>query len=133
MKKFILAASITIIAAGGMAFADSTTKTEAKGELRPTQKIMQARNAWMKSMNDNYNSGNIGAITQDAQALGAQTKQVAQKLTNAEAKEYTLAISALTKDLVANIAKKDNAATLVSLREIKNKCGSCHLVFRDKK
>ncbi len=133
MKKTILAATVSLLTAVGVAFAAPAQKTDTKTELRPTQKIMQARNAWMKSMNENFNAGNLAAIRKDAEALGTQTRKVAEKLTDPAAKEYSLAIAALTKDVIANSAKKDSAATLTSLRELKNKCGSCHIVFRDKK
>ncbi len=131
MKRSIIAIA-AVISLSGLALAEAPKKAESQTELRPSQKIMRARDAWMKSMNDNFNSGNLAAVAKDAKSLGDQTKTVGEKQTDPRAKEHTLAISKLTKDVIASSGKGDAAATLVSLREIKNHCGTCHILFRDK-
>lgn len=129
MKKIIALLSVAIFATAVFAFAAG----DAKPELRPAQKVMQARVAWLGAINDNLGSKNYDAVSKNAEDLAAQTKKGGESIQNPLGKELTLAISSLAKDLSAAAAKKDDAAVKAKLGEIKGKCGECHVKIRDKK
>jgi len=129
MKKIIALLSVAIFAIAVFAFAAG----DAKQELRPAQKIMQARVAWLTAINENLGAKKFEAVTKDAGELAAQTKKVGKNLPNPLAKELTLAISSLAKDISVAAAKKDGDTIKVKLGEIKGKCGECHAKIRDKK
>jgi len=129
MKKIIALLSVAIFATAVFAFAAG----DAKPELRPAQKIMQARVAWLTAINENLGAKKFEAVTKDAGELAAQTKKVGKNLPNPLAKELTLAISSLAKDISVAAAKKDGDTIKVKLGEIKGKCGECHAKIRDKK
>lgn len=129
MKKSIALLTIAIFAASVFAYAAGETKPE----LRPTQKLMQARAAWMKAMNENLGAKKFEAIAKDADDLAAQTKKVGEGLPNPLAKELTLAVSTLAKEASAAAAKKDGNAIKAKLGAIKGKCSDCHVKIRDKK
>jgi len=129
MKKIIALLSFAIFATAVFAFAAG----DAKPELRPAQKIMQARVAWLTAINENLGAKKFEAVTKDAGELAAQTKKVGKNLPNPLGKELTLAISSLAKDISVAAAKKDGDTIKVKLGEIKGKCGECHAKIRDKK
>jgi cytochrome c556 len=129
MKKIIALLSVAIFTVAIFAFAAEDTKPE----LRPAQKIMQARVAWLTAINENLGAKKFEAITKDADELAAQTKKVGENIPNPLGKELTLAISSFAKDISAAAAKQDGETIKVKLGEIKGKCGECHAKIRDKK
>jgi hypothetical protein len=129
MKKIIALLSVAIFTVAIFAFAAENTKPE----LRPAQKIMQARVAWLTAINENLGAKKFEAITKDADELAAQTKKVGENIPNPLGKELNLAISSFAKDLSVAAAKQDGDTIKVKLGEIKGKCGECHAKIRDKK
>jgi uncharacterized membrane protein YkoI len=129
MKKIIALLSVAIFSIAIFAFAAEDTKPE----LRPAQKIMQARVAWLIAINENLGAKKFEAITKDADELAAQTKKVGENVPNPLGKELTLAISSFAKDISAAAAKQEGETIKVKLGEIKGKCGECHAKIRDKK
>ncbi|MFA5180164.1 MAG: hypothetical protein WC405_02505 [Syntrophales bacterium] len=129
MKKIIALLSVAFFATAVFAFAAA----DAKPELRPAQKIMQARVAWLAAINANLGSKNYEAITNNADELAAQTKKVGDNIPNPLGKELTLAISSFAKEISVAAAKKDGETIKVKLGDIKGKCGECHAKIRDKK
>jgi cytochrome c556 len=129
MKKIIALLSVAIFASAVFAFAAG----DAKPELRPAQKLMQERVAWLTAMSENLDAKKFEAVTKDADELAAQTKKVGENLSNPLGKELTLAISSFAKDIATAAAKKDGDTIKVKLGEIKGKCGECHAKIRDKK
>ena len=129
MKKIIALLSVSIFAIAIFAFAAEDTKPE----LRPAQKIMQARVAWLTAINENLGAKKFEAITKDADELAAQARKVGENIPNPLAKELTLAISLFAKDVSAAADKQDGDTIKIKLGEIKGKCGECHAKIRDKK
>jgi hypothetical protein len=129
MKKLIVLLSVAIFAIAIFAFAAEVTKPE----LRPAQKIMQARVTWLTAMNKNLDAKKFEAIADDADKLAAQTKKVGDNLPNPLGKELTLSISSFAKDISIAAAKKDGNTIKVKLEAINGKCGECHVKLRDKK
>ena len=129
MKKIIALLSVAIFAIAIFAFAAEDTKPE----LRPAQKIMQARVAWLTAINENLGAKKFEAITKDADELAAQTKKVGENIPNPLGKDLTLAISSFAKDISVAAAKQDGETVKAKLGEIKGKCGECHTKIRDKK
>jgi cytochrome c556 len=129
MKKIIAVLFVAIFATAVIAFAAA----DAKPELRPAQKIMQARVAWLAAIKANLGSKNYEAITKNADELAAQTKKVGENNPNPLGKELTLAISSFAKDISVAAAKKDDKTIKAKLGEINGKCGECHAKIRDKK
>jgi cytochrome c556 len=129
MKKIIALISVVFFAIAILAFAAEDTKQE----LRPAQKVMQARAAWLTSINKNLSTNNFEAVATDANELSAQTKKVGENLTNPLGKELTLAISSFAKDVSAAAAQQDAETIKTKLGEIKGKCNECHVKIRDKK
>jgi len=129
MKKIIALLSVAVFATAVIAFAAG----DAKPELRPAQKIMQARVAWLAAINANLGSKNYEAVAKNADELAIQTKKVGENIPNPLGKELTLAISSFAKDISVAAAKKDGDTIKVKLGEIKGKCGECHAKIRDKK
>lgn len=129
MKKIIAPLSVLIIAIAFFAYAAD----DIKSELRPAQKAMQARVAWLEAINKNLGANNFEAITNNANELSAQTKKIGESIPNPLGKELTLAISSLAMDVSTAAVKKDAATIKVKLGEIKGKCGECHAKIRDKK
>jgi cytochrome c556 len=129
MKKIIALLSVAIFASAVFAFAAG----DAKPELRPAQKLMQERAAWLTAMSENLDAKKFEAVTKDADELAAQTKKVGENLSNPLGKELTLAISSFAKDISAAAARNDGDTIKVKLGEIKGKCGECHAKIRDKK
>jgi cytochrome c556 len=129
MKKIIALLTVAIFTVAIFAFAAEDTKPE----LRPAQKIMQARVAWLTAINENLGAKKFEAITKDADELAAQTRKVGENIPNPLGKELTLAISSFAKDVSAAAAKQDGDTIKIKLGEIKGKCGECHAKIRDKK
>ena len=97
MKKSILLQFLAILAVASFALAATDVKPAAQPELRPLQKIMQARAAWMKSMSENLAANKLPAVYKDAEALADQAKKVGESATNPLAKELHLAVSSLAE------------------------------------
>lgn len=129
MKKIFAMLSVLIIATAVFAYAAN----EVKPELRPAQKLMQARATWMSEISKNLGNNNFEAIVNDAKELSAQTKKVGENNPNPLGKELPLAISSLAMDVSSAAAKKDAETVKTKLGEIKGKCGECHAKIRDKK
>ena len=129
MKKIIILLSVTIFTAAVLAFAAENPKPE----LRPAQKLMQARLAWMTAMKENLGAKKFEAVAKDADELAAQTKKVGESHPNPLAKELTLAVSSLAKEVSASAARQDGDTTKAKLGEIMSKCNECHAKIRDKK
>jgi hypothetical protein len=110
-----------------------TETNAAEPELRPSQKLMQARAAWVKSMTENLAAKKFDLVKADATALAGQTGTVAQKLDNPLAKELTLKVSTQATALATAVGAKNEAAATASLGDIKATCGECHAKIRDKK
>jgi len=66
MKKIIALLSVAIFVTAIFAFAAD----DAKQELRPAQKLMQARVAWMSAMSENLGAKKFEAVTKDADEIG---------------------------------------------------------------
>lgn len=129
MKKIIALLSFAIFAAAFLAFAADDTKPE----MRPAQKLMQARKTWLASMSENLGAKKFDVIAKDAEELAAQTKKTGENNPNTLGKELTLAISSLAKEISAAAAKQNGDTVKARLEEIKGKCGECHAKIRDKK
>ena len=102
-------------------------------ELRPSQKIMQARAGWMKAMGENLAAQNFDGVKNDATAMAGQTKGAAEKQTDPLAKDLTLKLSTLATTLASAAEKKDAATATATLGQIKATCAECHTKIRDKK
>jgi len=131
MKKSIILVSLLVLVLGVTVI--SFAADENKPDLRPTQKIMQARLAWLTAMNKNLDGNRLDLIRKDAKDLEEQTRKVSEGLPNPLAKELTLAISTLAKDLSLAAEGNDSATIKRKLGEIKGKCDECHAKIRDKK
>ncbi len=73
------------------------------------------------------------AIAKDATAMAAEAQKTAGGLTDPPAKEITLSMAALSRELSTAAAKKDGDAVKIKLAEIRAKCSECHAKVRDKK
>ena len=133
MKKIILLLSAVIFVIAVLACAAEVAKEAAKTELRPAQKLMQARAMLLTTLNKNLGAGNFEAVGKNAADLAAETKKTGEKLTNPLAKDITLAISMLAKDTSSAADKKFAGIVKVKLGAIKAKCDECHVKIRDKK
>ena len=129
MKKIFAMLSVLVITAAVFAYAAN----DVKPELRPAQKLMQARAAWLSEISKNLGNNNYEAISKDANELSAQTRKVGNNHPNPLGKELTLAISSLAMEVSSAAAKKDAATIKTKLEEIKDKCSECHAKIRDKK
>jgi cytochrome c556 len=129
MKKIIALLSVAIFVTAVFAFAAD----DAKPELRPAQKLMQARAAWLTAINENLVANKFEAISKDADELAAQTNKVGENIPNPIGKELTLAISSLASEISVAAAGNNGEIVKVKLGEIKSKCGECHAKIRAKK
>jgi cytochrome c556 len=129
MKKIFALMAVLIIATAFFAYAAS----DAKPELRPSQKLMQARAAFLAEITKNLGSNNFEAIAKAANDLSAETGKSGGNNPNPLGKELTLSISSLAAETASAAAKKDAGAVTTKLGEIKGKCGECHAKIRDKK
>ncbi|HNZ64744.1 MAG TPA: hypothetical protein PKJ10_02805 [Smithella sp.] len=128
MKKLMMLLSIAIFITAVSAYAAE----DKKQELRPVQKIMQARAASLTAMDQNLEAKNFKAIIKDADEMAAETGKTAGKLDNPLAKKITMDLAALAKELSKAAAKGDVQTVKAKLGEIKAKCGECHVKIRDK-
>jgi cytochrome c556 len=129
MKKIFALISVLLIAAAVFAYAAS----DEKPELRPSQKLMQARAAAMTEMSKNLGGGNFEAVAKAANELSEETKKSSGNNPNPLGKELTVSISTLASEIASAAAKKDAGTVTAKLGEIKGKCGECHTKIRDKK
>jgi len=70
MKKFMMLLSVAIFIIAVSAYAAE----DKKQELRPVQKIMQARAASLTAMNKNLEAKNFKAIIKDADEMAARDR-----------------------------------------------------------
>ena len=110
------------------ALADTAPSTE----LRPSQKAMQARSAWVKGMSANSAAMKYEAVAQDATALAAQTETIGKTQSNPLAKELTMKLSSSATAMATAATKKDGEAVKMKLADIKAVCAECHAKIRDK-
>lgn len=129
MNKTVALLVAAILSIASIAFSE----TAATPELRPLQKIMRARAAWMTAMNENLAAKKLDAVAKDADSLATQAKKVGEGATNPLAKELHLAVSSLAGEASAAATNGDVEAVKAKLAEIKAKCGECHTKIRDKK
>lgn len=134
MRKLIPLLAIAVFVISSAAFGDdSHHQPAAKPELRPLQKIMQARAAWLQAMNENLAAKKFTAVVQDAEALSAQAKKVGDAAPNPLAKELHLAVANLAKATAEAAKANDEVAVKAKLGDIKATCAECHAKIRDKK
>ena len=130
MKKIIILIVLMVFAVITLAFAAEDTNQG----LQPIQKVMRARQNLVFKLERNLNARlqlPILAITKNAKALAMQTKKTGEKLTDPEAKEITLAISALAEEIYNAATKSSDEKILKgNLDKIKAKCAECHAKFR---
>jgi cytochrome c556 len=129
MKKMMALFSVIILAAAVFAFAVEDTQPE----LRPSQKLMRARAAWLTSINKNLAAKDFEAVARDAGELAAETRKTGENIPHPLGKELTLAMSSLAMDISAAAAGQDGETIKAKLGEIKGKCGECHTKIRDRK
>jgi len=121
MKKSVLFLSLATVGIATLATAQS--------ELRPLQKAMQARAAWMKAMNQNLAASHLAEVGKAAAELSTQTAKVAGGA-EGERKLLTQKISDLAKEISEAADKGDEAIVKAKLGDIKATCTDCHDKFR---
>lgn len=129
MKRTIAVVSLVFFVIAVFAFAAD----DAKEELRPSQKVMRARQAWLSAISENLSAKNFEAVAKNAGELAVQTNRLGENLPNPLAKDLTLAISSLAREIPAAAEKKDGETINAKLGAIKGKCAECHAKIRDKK
>lgn len=128
MKKIACLLSVVMLGIASLAFAESAPQPE----LRPIQKVMQARAAWVKAMNENLGARKMVDVARDAGDLSAQAAKVAGGV-EGERKELNQKISDLAKAISVSATKGEEDVVKAKLGEIKATCAECHAKFRDKK
>lgn len=123
MRKTALLLTLTTVSLATLALAQT--------ELRPIQKVMQARAAWMKAMNQNLGAKDLAAVAKDAGELSAQAAKVAGSA-EGERRVLNQQVSDLAKAAAEAATKGDEVLTKAKLGEIKATCADCHAKFRDK-
>ncbi len=108
-------------------------RATSKTAPTPIQKAMLARAGWLKAMTADLETMRYKMVRRDARALASQTRTIAKKLANPEAKRLTLKVSSLAGALADAAGKKNGAVARMKLAGIKATCGECHAKFRDKK
>lgn len=123
MRKSTLLLTLTTLTLASLAVAQT--------ELRPIQKVMQARAAWMKAISQNLSAKDLAAVAKDAGELSAQAAKVAG---GAEGERRVLhqQVSDLAKAAAEAATKGDEVLTKAKLGEIKATCADCHAKFRNK-
>ncbi len=114
-----------------LALAGLATLATAQAELRPLQKLMQARAGWMKAMSQNLASKNLAEVTKDAEELSKQAAKVADGV-EGERKVFNQKVSDLAKAVGEAAAGGDEVVIKARLGELKATCADCHAKFRDK-
>ena len=127
MNKVASLSLLSLLGAASLALA----QTAVQPELRPIQKVMQARAGWMKAMNQNLAARNFADVARDAGELSAQAAKVAGA-SEGERKEFHLMVSDLAKATFEAAGKSDEGTVKTRLGEIKATCTDCHAKFRDK-
>ena len=112
--------------------APAPAPTPAPGELRPIQKVMQARAAWMKAMGQNLADKKFADVAKDAKDLSAQAAKVAGGV-EGERKIFHQKVSDLAAAVADAAGTSNEAGIKAKLGEIKATCADCHAKFRDKK
>jgi len=129
MKKIMILIVLTVFTVVALVFAAE----DSDQGLRPTQKIMRARDRILDNLERSLTAKQLKMpnISKNANALAMNTKKTAEKLTDPEAKELTLAISSLAEELY-NAATKTHDQRILrgNLDKIKAKCVECHSKFR---
>ena len=128
MKKIITL--LTFVIGASAVYASEPT---VQNELRPAQKLMQARKAWRDNMEKNLALQKFDEVAMNANALAAQTKKVGENHPNPLGKELTLKVSELAKEVSMAAAKMDGATVKTKIDGIKATCAECHAKIRDKK
>ncbi len=133
MKKvsypLVAALSLAVIVTLGGAPRDGEA---AESELRPTQKIMQARAGWVKAMTGNLSAMQYEAVKKDALALSAQATSVAEKQPEGLAKELTTKLATLATATADAAGSQQGEVVKTKLAEIQATCAECHAKIRDK-
>ena len=114
-----------------LALAGLATLATAQAELRPLQKLMQARAGWMKAMSQNLASKNLAEVTKDAEELSKQAAKVAEG-GEGERKVFNQRVSDLAKAVADAASGGDEVVIKTRLGELKATCADCHAKFRDK-
>lgn len=109
------------------------SQAASETELRPLQKAMQARAAWVKSITANLDTMKYAEVKNDATDLASQASTMGEKIPNPLAKELTMKLSTQAAALADAVGKKDGATAKIKLAEVKATCGECHAKIRDKK
>ena len=129
MSKVLLVLVFSYLVLVPLSFAADDSDTS----LRPLQKIMRARFAWVGSMSKSLESQDYTNVAKDADALSAQTAEVGKGLQNPLAKDITLAVSTLADELSKAAQAGNKTAAAEKLDAIKGKCNECHAKIRDVK
>lgn len=127
MKKIITL--LAVVAAASVVYASEP----AAPELRPAQKVMQARAGWMKAMGENLVAKKFEDVAKDSEKLAVQTRKIGENHPNPTAKELTMKVSGLATGVAESAAKKDESGVKAKMGEIKATCAECHAKIRDKK
>lgn len=133
MKIITFALAASILAHSAISMAENAPAPQGEQGLRPLQKFMRERAAWMKAMNENLLANKFDAVARDADALSAQAKKIGEAAPNPLARELHLAVSENAGKVSAAAAKADAEAVKGGLGDIKAKCAECHARIRDKK
>lgn len=131
-RIYFLVIAFGILSCTPLAGAQGTGQGVEK-ELRPAQKLMQARAGWVKAMNSNLNAIKYEEVSKDALALAAQTSSVAEKQPDGLAKELTMRLSTLASATAKAAGEKKSEAIKTKLADIQATCAECHAKIRDKK
>ena len=133
MKKMVYSllaiCLLCVVGFAGVQFSQATSETE----LRPLQKAMQARAAWVKAITANLDTMKYAEVKKDATDLASQANSMGEKNPNPLAKELTMKLSTQATALADAAGKKDDATAKITLVEVKATCGECHVKIRDKK
>jgi cytochrome c556 len=114
-----------------LTLAGLATLATAQAELRPIQKIMQARAGWMKAMSQNLASKNLAEVTKDAEDLSKQAAKVAEN-GEGERKVFNQRVADQAKAVAEAAVGGDEVVIKARLGDLKNTCADCHAKFRDK-
>lgn len=122
--------SAALIAAVFLGLATlAVSQTTPEPELRPSQKIMRARAAWMKAMTQNLADKKYAEVAKDAGELSAQAGTVAAGASG-EPKELHQRVSDLSASLALAAGKMDDAGAAARMADIKATCTECHTKYR---
>lgn len=131
-KKMYCLLAIGCLCITAFAWTQSSN-TSVAADLRPLQIAMQERAGWLKAMNANLTEMKFEEVQTDAVALATQAETMAGALANPLAKELTLKVSNLAKEVADAAVMQDGEIVTMKLADIKATCGECHEKIRDKK